>query len=392
MGRSARRQAMTRLVVLGTAWSGGGLSVVSAVAAPPEGFVERARHAVAERVGDQSIPGMSAAIVFADGSTVQIAEGQARVAPNEEEMGHDSKMLSGSIGKVYCAVVVLQMVGDGTIGLDALASEYAGDEPWFGGMPNAESLTIRSLLNHTSGIPEHVWSPKFGGALKADPQRDWSFGELLEISDGQEALFEVGEGWSYADTNFLVLGAIVEKLTGERYEEVLKARVLEPLGLSDTLTNDQAELPGLVSGYTQLAGMFPISEETAADGVYGMNPSFERTGGGITSTALDLALFGHAVFAGEIVPEGLRDDMLESVPAPRLGLGCEYGLGIIKWRRAHGVSVGHSGIMPGYLSEVRHYPGVGGGVTIAVQVNTDRGATGRVLAGLVEELAGLLND
>jgi len=214
------------------------------------------------------------------------------------------------------------------------------------------------------------------------------------MSDGAEPMFEVGEGWSYADTNFLVLGAIVERLTGERYEKVLRDRVLVPLGLKDTLTNDGPDLPGLVSGYTALGAMFPIAEETAADGRYGMNPVFERTGGGITSTAADLARFAHAVFAGEAVPEPLRGPMLEGTPARRLGPGVEYGLGVILTPTEHGTAVGHSGIMPGYLSEVRHYPELSGGmgVTIAAQVNTDRPVGGRALHEAVEGLAGLLGE
>jgi len=359
----------------------------------PEGFAQEAKRIVDAAVADPDLPGMSVAVVFPGGETVRVAGGLARVEP-KERMTPEARILSGSIGKLYCAVVVLQLAGEGVLELDGLVSEHLAERDWFAGFPNSDALTVRSLLNHTAGVPEHVWSATFRDALAADPQKTWTFDELLAISDGANPLFEVGEGWSYADTNYLVLGALVEQVTGEAYEDVLRARVLIPLGLEDTLTNDGPELPGLVSGYSRLAGMFPISEETASDGVYAMNPSFEKTGGGITSTSADLARFAHAVFAGDLVPAGLRDELVEGVPAPMLGQGVAYGLGVILTPTEHGTALGHSGIMPGYLSEVRHYPGLveDGGVTVAVMVNTDRVAGQRGIAEALNGLSALLGE
>ncbi|MFG0305930.1 MAG: serine hydrolase domain-containing protein [Phycisphaerales bacterium JB040] len=356
----------------------------------PQGFAQEAKRIVDASVADPELPGMSVAVVFQGGETVRVAGGLARAAPHEQPMPTEAKMLSGSIGKLYCAVVVLQLIDEGVLSLDGLVSERLKDRAWFAGFPNAPALTVRSLLNHTSGVPEHVWDPRFHAALAADPQKSWTFDELLAISDGAGALFDVGEAWSYADTNYLVLGALVEEVTGQAYEDVLRARVLEPLGLDDTLTNEGPDLPGLVSGYTRLTGMFPGPEETAVDGVYAMNPSFEKTGGGVTSTATDLARFAHAVFTGDIVPEGLRASMLEGVSAPQLGPGAEYGLGVILTPTPQGTAMGHSGIMPGYLSEVRHYPELAGGVTIAVMVNTDRVAGQRGIARAMGGLSALI--
>ena len=346
--------------------------------------------AIAAPVAAGDVPGVSAALITRDGRLHAVAAGVARRPPHEEALTIDGRMLSGSIGKTYCAVVLMQLVAEKRIDLDAKASAYLGSEDWFDRLPNAAALTVRSLLNHTSGIPEHVWSDGFRQALADDPWRSWELEELLRFVLDTPPLFAVGEAWSYADTNYLVLGAIIEEVTGRAYEDELRDRVLAPLGLSDTLPTTQPRLEGLVSGYTRLAGTFPISAEVAADGRYGMNPQFERTGGGLCSTASDLARFGHALFTTDLVRADLRLAMVSGAidGGERLGPGGAYGLGVIVQETAAGTWWGHRGIMPGYLSGLAHYPERG--ITVAVQVNSDEEKANDRLKELLVELARLI--
>jgi len=343
--------------------------------------------AIAKPVAAGDVPGVSAAVITADGKTVAIASGVARRAPHEEPLTINGKMLSGSIGKTYCAVVVMQLIAEGKLDLEEKVSKYLGRLDWFGRLPNASSLTVRSLMNHTSGIPEHVMSDRFLRALADDPWRSWSFADLLRFSLDVEPLFAVGASWAYADTNYLVLGAIIEEVTGRAYEEELRDRVLSPLGLRDTLPTTRPRLDDLVSGYTRLSGVFPVPTEVAVDGRYAMNPQFERTGGGLCSTATDLARFGHALFAGDLVRDDLRLAMVSAAidGSERLGPGGAYGLGVIVQQTDAGTWWGHRGIMPGYLSGFAYYPDRG--ITVAVQVNSDEERANEAMKGLLVELA-----
>lgn len=347
---------------------------------------------LADRVGEvldrhaDAAPGVSVAIVDPAGEVHTFTRGLARKEP-AAAMTAEARMFSGSIGKSYCAAVLLQLVDEGVIDLDAKLSASLGEAAWFDRLPNADALTPRLLARHQSGIPEHVWMPEFSAALKAEPMKHWEPGELIAFVLDSEPLFPAGEGWSYADTNYILLGMVIEAATGRRYEELLQERVLTPLGLADTIPSSQPELPGLVSGYTALGEMFGLPEEVAADGVYAANPQFEWTGGGLVSTTSDLTRFMHEFCAGSIVPDTQAQAMRDAVDA-RLWPGSSYGIGLIVRPTPSGELLGHAGIFPGYLSGAWHMPGVG--ATFAVQLNADSPGANRALEMLTTELAACL--
>ena len=329
-------------------------------------------------------PGISVAVIDKAGELHTFTRGLARKDP-ATPMTPESRMFSGSIGKTYCAAVLLQLVDESEIGLDDNLSEYLGDEDWFDRLPNATTITIRQLARHQSGIPEHVWLPEFTASLKAEPTKHREPAELVSFVLDAEPLFPAGEGWSYADTNYILLGMAIEAATGQRYEDLLQARVLGPLGLGDTIPSSQPELPGLVSGYTALGEMFGLPEEVSAAGVYAINPQFEWTGGGIVSTTSDLARFMHEFCAGEVIPEAQRQAARDAAPA-QLWPGSSYGIGLIRRPTPSGEMLGHTGIFPGYLSSAWHVAGA----TFAVQLNSDGPAAGRGLELLTLELAQAL--
>ena len=332
-------------------------------------------------------PGISVAVIDARGSLHTYTHGLARTDP-PEPMTPAARMFSGSIGKTYCAAVLLQLADEGVLSLDDHLADHLGDEPWLDRLPNARNITLRQLARHQSGIPEHVWMPEFAAALKAEPMAHREPAELVAFVLDADPLFPAGEGWSYADTNYILLGMVIEAAAGERYETLLQRRVLDPLGLRDTTPSSGPQLPGLVSGYTALGEVFGLPEEVASDGAYAINPQFEWTGGGIVSTTADLARFMHAFCAGDLLPEPQREVAREATPA-RLWPGASYAIGLIRRPCPAGEILGHTGIFPGYLSSAWHIPAAE--ATVAVQLNSDAPDAARALDQITLRLVDILS-
>jgi len=182
---------------------------------------------------EHKFPGAVLAYAFNDGREGAVASGLSDLE-EKTKMTVDDWMLSGSIGKTYVAAVALQLVGEGKLVLDSKISKWLGKEKWFPRLPNSRDITVRMLMNHTSGIPEHVLLPEYGKAVGDSPDRIWRPEERLEYILDAEPKFKTGEGWSYADTNYIVLGVIIEKITGATYYDELKRRILMPLKLKFT--------------------------------------------------------------------------------------------------------------------------------------------------------------
>ena len=335
-------------------------------------------------------PGATVGFVRADGSTGAVAIGVSHKASQTPMKPHD-RMFSGSIGKTYVAVVTLLLNEEGKADLDQKLSHWLGQEPWFDRLPNAREITLRMLLNHTSGVPEHVYHPEFKKAIAADPQKVWKPAELVSYILDKKPPFAAGQGWSYADTNYILVGMVIEKITGRTYYQELTDRVLTKYKLDATSPADRPELPGLVSGYTRPNGVFPVPAEVATNGKYVLNPQLEWTGGGLVSTALDLARWAKLLYAGNVLKEATRQQMLTMVPAKALGPKNEYGLGAMRWQSRHGEVIGHSGFFPGYLSTMAYYPKHK--LAVAVQLNSDeRGSIGLMRAMLDDVVDELLAE
>jgi D-alanyl-D-alanine carboxypeptidase len=314
------------------------------------------------------VPGVTVAVALPESCVIAVASGVARKAP-EVAMEPTSRMPAGSVGKTFCAAVVLQLAEESgeelNAFLDSKVSRWLGNRAWYARLPNARDITLRHVMQHTSGIPEHVQSESFTRALAKDPMRVWSPEELLAYVMDGPALFDAGQGWSYADTNYIVVGLVVETIAGKPYYEEATRRVL--VGLKDTIPQDKREL-GIVSGYTWEGNPFPVPQEVAADGAYAINPQFEWTGGGIVSTSHDLAVWSRRLYAGDVLKPETRAVMLTGVKA-RTGPNDEYGLGVQMYPTRYGKAVGHSGWFPGYTTMVAYYPEKD--IAVAVQVNTD---------------------
>lgn len=332
-------------------------------------------------------PGVTAGVVLSDGTVIGLAAGMSDTTAHVA-MTTDSRLMQGSVGKTYVSAVAMQLIGEGLLDPDAMVSEYLGDEPWFARMPNAEAITVRHLMTHTSGIIRYEFDERFISDLLASPGRVWEPEELLAYLFDTEAPFAPGEGWEYSDTNFILVGLIIEKLTGGTYYGELERRILIPLGYRNTVPSDSRHVPGLVQGYAGVENMFGLPDAVIVDGEFAINPQFEWTGGGIASTSTDLARWGKDLYEGRAFDPALLPVLLEGVPA-RLGPNTEYGLGVIIRETRVGPAWGHSGFFPGYLTEMYYFPEHG--FSVAVQTNSSdfdslKISPGRMLVALAGEV------
>ena len=331
-----------------------------------------------------AFPGATLGVVLANGKTLGLAVGFSD-RDSKTHMEPSDRMPAGSVGKTFAAATALQLVKEGKIGLDDRIEKYLGGEAWFTRLPNAKDITVRQLMNHTSGLVRYEFKDQFTKDLTANPEKIWKPAELVAYLLDEKAPFEAGKGWDYSDTNYIVLGMIIEKVTGRKFYDEANRRLLKPLELTDTIPQDGPRLKGLVQGYAGPNNPFGGKDAMIVDGKFAINPQFEWTGGGYVSTAPDLARWAKMIYEGRAFSTDLLPQVLEGVPAPILGRENKYGLGVIIRQTAAGVSYGHSGFFPGYMTDMMYFPEQK--VAVAVQVNTSVGRSlGKPLSRVLVEV------
>lgn len=311
--------------------------------------------------------GATIGVCLADGKCFGLATGFSDLE-NKTPMKPDDLMLAGSVGKTFAAVVAMQLIKEGKIALDDKIEKYLGKEAWFNRLPNAKDITVRQLMNHSSGLVRYEFNPKFLKDLQANPEKTWKPEELISYLFDTKASFEAGKDWDYSDTNYIVLGMIIEKVTGKKYYESAQNRILKPFKFKKTFPQDKQILKGVVQGYAGAGNDFTGKDRMIENGKFVINPQFEWTGGGMVSNSEDLARWAKLMYEGKAFNASLIPEMLNGVPA-KLGRDSKYGLGVIIRKSQTGVlTYGHSGFFPGYMTEMMYFPEHK--ISIAVQVNT----------------------
>jgi len=191
--------------------------------------------------------------------------------------------------------------------------------------------------------------------------------------EGREPLFEAGQAWQYSDTGYVLLGLVIEEVTGQGWHDAVRTRLLDPLALNGTVPSDRPDLPGLAVGYVDRDNPFGLPARTAdGEGRLLWNPAVESAGGGFASTSADLVRWGHLLFGGEAMEGPYLDRLLDGVPVDAEAPGIHYGAGVAIYADTpRGPVYGHGGWIPAYVSSLRHY--AAHGVTVAFQINTDVG-------------------
>jgi D-alanyl-D-alanine carboxypeptidase len=332
-----------------------------------------------------SFPGMTAAYLDKAGKVHEFAVGLSDKEANRP-MAVGDRMLAGSTGKTFVAAVAMQLFAEGKLGLDDRLEQYLGKASWFNRLPNHADITLRQLMNHSSGVPEHVLAPDLIKALHETPDKQWKPEELVAFILDKPAAFKAGEGFSYADTNYVLLGMAMEAATGKTVVEMVEKRILKPQKLGATNWAIGRQLPKLATGYSMPNSPFGYSGEMVKDGKFLFDPQMEWTGGGFLSTPGDLARWAKILFTTDLVPK--KELMLQGIPA-NTGPQDQYGLGVQIRNSPYGISHGHGGWFPGYLTEIEYFPEHG--IAVAVQFNTDAGRTlGRSPRAWVGEIMKIL--
>lgn len=241
----------------------------------------------------------------------------------------------GSITKTFTAAVALTLVADGLLDLDATYDEWG------------PTVTLRQLLNHTTGIYNYTDELGDEAAIVRERYDHWDPERALRMALRHEPLFEPGTDWSYSNTNYTIVGLIIEAATGRSYAEEVRARVLEPLGLQQTIVpGDDIDLPE-----PHAHGYLSVDDELVD--MTKLNASQAWSSGSIVSTAGDLNQFYAALLAGKLLAPAQLEEMLTVVPNGEGGRG--YGLGIGRRQLADGTIVwGHNGGIFGYLTSSFH--------------------------------------
>ena len=289
-----------------------------------------------DRVVAAGAPG---AVAIAGGRP--LAAGVADVGSGRPLRAAD-RLRIGSVTKSFVAAVALQLVGEGRLALgDTLGRRLPGV------LPYGEDITLRQLLNHTSGVPDDVVTPLmdvFGGA----PLRIWSPEQLVEHVRGDPPRFAPGTGWAYSNTDYVLVGMMIEEVTGHSLERELDDRIVRPLGLRHTSFPVRAASlgRGASHGYSLDLGPGGHPVEGTLRDVSTYSPSFAWASGNGVSTIGDVARFYRALLDGELLAPALLREALRPVATGRPGRS--YGLGLNMRDSPYGTLVGHDGDVPGF--------------------------------------------
>jgi D-alanyl-D-alanine carboxypeptidase len=263
-------------------------------------------------------PGALAEISDARGRTV-LTSGVADLATGAR-VASDSRFRIGSMTKMFVATVVLQLVAEHRVDLDAPIERYLPGVVRGNGN-DGHDITVRQLLQHTSGLPDYV-DYLSEQSVVADPLAHHSPHDLLNIALAHRPLFAPGTGWSYSNTNYVLAGLLIEAVTGHSYGEQIDQRIIKPLDLHDTsVPVDDSNIPGAhPRGYAELPNSAPVD-------VSELNPSVAYASGAMISSGADIDRFLGALLRGRLLPPAELRAMQTTNPTGDAS-GDAYGLGL----------------------------------------------------------------
>ncbi|MFE5859850.1 serine hydrolase domain-containing protein [Streptomyces virginiae] len=274
-------------------------------------------------------------------------------------------MRIGSVTKTFTVTALLELVDEGKVGLDDPIGKYVD------GVPNGDRITLRELAGMRSGLFNYSADEGFYKAFTSNPDRPFTPQELLAYSFEHPVLFEPNAKFSYCNTNLILLGLVVEKVSGVPLDTFVDREVVEPAGLKHTLFPTGPEFPAPhAQGYTDQTASGKV--ETSTD----WNPSWAWAAGAMISDLSDLRSWAKSLATGTLLTpatQAQRLDVVDALP------GTGYGLGIFNvqgW-------IGHNGSLPGYGSLVLYLPEAK--ATLVVLLNTDIGYQGQEPSTLVGE-------
>jgi len=332
----------------------------TAVVQPTPSWLPRVDRFVGEQMQEQRVPGISLAIVK-DGSLV-VAKGYGESnVEHHVPVTAETIFQSGSVGKQFTAAAVMLMVEEGRLALEDPITKYLPDAP-----ASWKPIRVRHLLTHTSGIPDYAVD-------SFDYRHDATEEELTRMMYALTPQFEPGAKWEYSNTGYLLLGAIIHKVSGRFYGDLLAERIFRPLGMSTARVISEADIvPHRAAGYQLLDGQLKNQDWVA--------PSLNTTAdGALYLSTLDMVAWDKGLRAGAI----LKPESWKQVYTPvRLASGesYPYGFGWSVNTRAGAPLYSHGGSWQGFKAYIARY--LGADMTIILFANLADTDTGKVVDGV----------
>ncbi|MEQ8224727.1 MAG: serine hydrolase domain-containing protein [Candidatus Eremiobacterota bacterium] len=300
---------------------------------------QKMEHVIDENMASLNIPGVIAGVwIPGQGNWIK-ARGKADISTGRD-IKYTDKVRLASITKTFTITVLLQLVDEGKISLDDTLNKYISF------LPDSDEITIRELCNMTSGLYNYNEDPDFDKIYTEEPLHKWTPEEIVNIAISHEPYFAPGKGYYYSNTNTVLIGMIIEKLTCNKLETEVQNRIITPLGLKNTTFATTSDISGEYShGYVDLNDDGHLSDVTLLD------PSCAWSAGAIVSNLDDLYIWAGALAEGELLSEKTQQERLTwsgQTSSPLL----KYCLGIYYV----GNFLGHNGEIRGYNNCMYYLP------------------------------------
>jgi D-alanyl-D-alanine carboxypeptidase len=288
------------------------------------------------RVG---IPGLSAAVLLDDGRTWTGTVGERQVSPSLP-VDESTVFAIASITKTFVAAAAMELVAEGKLSLSDRLDQ------WVPSVTNARRITIEQLLHHTSGVYNYFENPRYNGLVFKDSHKRWTFDQIMALV--LRPYCKPGTCYHYSNTNFVLLGRVIELVTKQSLGDVIEARFGGPLALDDTSLQPDLPTPAnrahAYTGATDWTGKSKVIPTMSTATVAG-------AAGAMVSTATDLADWASSLYTGEVIPEPQLGQMLTFVECHD-----NYGLGTRKLIINGRVAYGHLGSLRGYTDAMWYFP------------------------------------
>ena len=325
----------------------------------------------------QHIPGIALGI-YRDGKIVTAKSyGLANVELNVPVKA-ETVFQSGSIGKQFAATAVMMLVEEGKINLDDSITKYFPDAPatW-------QNIKVRNLLSHTSGVSEYESDEKTKPGGPVNMRTDYTEEQFVKMIESFPTEFAPGEKWVYTNSNYVLIGAIIRKVTGRFYGDFLQERIFKPLGMNSTrIISEEDIVPNRAAGYRLVNGQLKNQEWVA--------PLFNTTAdGALYFNVLDIAKWDAALYTEKLIKKSSLDQMwtpvkLNNGSVNKDGYGFAWGVHSINGHRV----IEHGGSWQGFHGHIARY--VDDKLTVVVLTNLDSAHSDAAL--IAHHVAGRVND
>ena len=313
-----------------------------------------------------STPGVSVTIIWPDGRSWTGVSGWANVRTRTPVYSGTAFSVA-SVTKTFVAALMLDLAEDGRLSIDDRVRRWlpTARVPW--------AVTIRQMLQHTSGLYDYFSNPTIGSALLADKRRVWTASRALSYM--RAPYFTAGNGWRYSNSNYVLLGQIVQRVTGRTVAAELRRRFIDPLGLSRTFMQGVETRRGTVAtAYVQHGWGTSMRWINQSDGTpiapWTSLTTAAGNAGAMASSSRDLAVWARALYGGAVLEPASLAAMEDVSRSVALHASRRYGLGVMEEWFGGRWTYGHNGRLDGSRSSIRYLPAYG--FTIAVVTNQDR--------------------